>query len=239
MTSTNLQTSRPPDHPLLNLFINILLPVVILNKGTPHLGAKTALILALSLPLIYGIVDFLKNHHKNYVSLFGLFNIALTGGLALMNLNGIWFCVKEALLPFSLGVLVLASAWSKTPAAQIMFCNPHVLNMSEIDQALIAKNRLEDFKKLLGITTIWLSISFFISAILNFGLALKIFTNIDPNLEATQQAVVLNEQIAKMTWAGLLVIALPLMVLSGILIFWFLKKIAKMTDLHFDKLLKS
>lgn len=232
-------TPKKPENPFLSLIINILLPVVILNKGTPHLGPQPALLLALAFPLGYGLQDYIRNRHKNYVSLLGVINIVLTGGLALLHLQGKWFAVKEALLPASLGVLVFFSARTKQPAAQMLFCNPQVLNMNEIDAAIDARNNRLAFRTLIQKTTFWLSLSFFISALLNFVLGLKIFTEIDPSLLATQQAEILNQQIAKMTWAGMLVIALPLMAFSAVLITWFLKKMTALTGLSMNELLKS
>jgi hypothetical protein len=242
---TSIETSPakthnpPPDHPLLSLFVNILFPVMILNKGTPHLGANTALLVALSLPLIYGAQDYFRRRHKNYVSLLGLINISLTGSLALFHLHGLWFAAKEAILPMSLGVLVFFSARTSTPAAQVMFCNPHVLNMKEIDDALAKNGNRPGYLALLRSTTLWLSLSFFISSFLNFLLALHVFQNIDASMAMAQQGEVLNQQIARMTWMSMLIIALPLMFFSGILITWFLRQLVKMTGLPMDSLLKA
>jgi hypothetical protein len=227
------------ENPLLNLVINILLPVMILNKGAKYMDARWTLALALSLPLIYGIQDYVRRGHKNYVSLLGIVNIALTGSLALMSLQGIWFCLKEAMLPAILGILVIASAWTKNPAAQMMFCNPQVMNMPLIEEKLAAFMRTVEFEALLKRTTLWLSLSFFISGVLNFALAYHIFVDIDPSLAGSARDQILNEQIARMTWMGFAVIALPLMVFSGTLIYLFLRKLSALTELPINSLIKG
>jgi hypothetical protein len=227
------------DNPLLNLVINILLPVMILNKGAKYMDARWTLALALSLPLIYGIQDYVRRRHKNYVSLIGIVNICLTGSLALMSLQGIWFCLKEATLPAILGILVIASAWTRNPAARMMFCNPQVMNMALIEEKLASFMRMLEFEALLKRTTLWLSLSFFISAVLNFTLAYHIFVDIDPSLVGSARDQVLNEQIARMTWMGFAVIALPLMVFSGTLIYLFLRKLSALTELPINSLVKS
>ena len=74
----------------LNLIIDIVLPVVILNKLSPYLGEQGplyALLLAVSLPLFHGIFDFIKERKINWLSLLGLFNVLLTGVFALMKLE--------------------------------------------------------------------------------------------------------------------------------------------------------
>jgi hypothetical protein len=234
-----MKAEETKENPLLNIVINILLPVIILNKGSKFIDARLTLLVALCLPLGYGLQDYLRRGHKNYVSLLGLINILLTGGLALMSLTGIWFAVKEASLPLVLGIMVFASAWSRNPAAKMMFCNPQVLNMKEIEERLVQFVRERDFLALLKRTTLWLSVSFFISSVMNFVLAWRIFQDIDPALAGEQHTQVLNAQIAQMTWMGFAVIALPLMVFSGFLIYFFLKRVSALTELPINALIKS
>lgn len=229
----------PPENPLLNLLLNIILPVSVLNKGSHYVDPRLALALALSFPLIYGIQDYYRRRHKNYVSLIGIVNVMLTGSLVLLNLNGMWFAVKDASLPFVLGLVVLGSAWSQSPAAKLLFCNPQILNMDMIDRKLAERNLVDRFKALLKQTTILLSISFFISAVCNYFLARHVFEKIDPSLEAHAQTLMLNEQIAKMTWMGFAMIALPLMVFSGALVYYFLRSLGKLVEEPLTSLLRT
>lgn len=200
---------------------------------------RLILVVALALPIAYGVQDYIRRGHKNYVSLLGLFNILLTGGLALLSLGGAWFAVKETSLPLILGIIVFGSTWTENPAARVMFCNPQLLNMTLIEEKLRELGRTQDFLLLLKRTTLWLSSSFFISAALNLILALRIFKDIDVALAVDEHRRVLNEQIADMTAKGYLVIALPLMVFSAILIAIFLKKVSKMTETPIDNLMKT
>ena len=235
MTDTN----KKPENPFLNLLINILLPVMVLNKGAAYIGPRWTLLIALALPLGYGLHDYIQRRHKHYVSLLGIVNILLTGGLALLSIGGIWFAFKEASLPLLLGLLVLGSAWTKNPAAKLMFCNAQLLNLDLIEEKLKALSRAGQFTALIKRTTLWLSLSFFISGILNFVVAFLIFKDIDPALDMAARDQVLNEQIAQMTWMGFAVIALPLMVFSGTLIYIFLKRVSAMTELPINALLKT
>ena len=195
-----MKTDPSPSHTFINLAVNIVLPVWVLNKGGQFLDARTTLLVALCFPLIYGIQDYWRHRHKNYVSILGLANILLTGGLAMLNITGFWFAVKEAVLPTSLGLLVLGSAWTESPAAALLFCNPQVLNMTAIEERLTALDKWPFFKALLRQTTILLSLSFFASAGGNFALGYHIFQEMDPSLSEAAQTQLLNEQIARMTW---------------------------------------
>ena len=233
-----MKPAPPPDNPLLSVAVNIALPVFVLNKGSHYLSPQVTLFIALCFPLGYGIQDYVRRRHKNYVSLVGIVNILLTGSLALLSLNGIWFAFKDASLPFILGLLVLGSAWTKNPAAKILFCNPHILNMGLIDEKVATLHRESQFLASLRKTTLWLSVSFFISAVANFVLAYHIFEDIDPALSREDMMRILNGQIAHMTWVGFGVIALPLMIFSSILVYAFLKRLSSMLEVPVDALMK-
>ncbi len=234
-----MKPAPSPDNPLLSLVINILLPVLILIKGARFLDPQPLLALALCFPLVYGVQDYIRRRHKNYVSLMGVVHVLLTGSLAILKLNGIWFAIKDASLPLILGVLVLGSAWTLNPAAKLLFCNPHVLNMALIDERLSQYNKGTEFSASLKRTTLWLSLSFFFSAVANFFLAYRIFEAIDPALSQDETMRILNTQIAHMAWVGTLVIALPLMVFSSILIYVFLKRLSRLVDVPIDALMKT
>ncbi len=234
-----MKNTTKPENPLLNIAINILLPVMILNKGDHYVSPKYTLLIALCFPLIYGIQDYVRRGKKNYVSLIGIFNILLTGSLALMSLSGIWFAVKEASLPTVLGLIVFGSAFSKSPAAKMFFCNPQVLKMELIEERIKSLARELEYQNILKNTTMWLSGSFLISAIANFTLAFSIFTKIDTSLDSDAQLKILNEQLAHMTWMGYAVIALPLMVFSGVLVYNFLKRLSKLIEVPISELMNS
>jgi hypothetical protein len=234
-----MKPTPKPENPLLSLAVNILLPVLVLNKGSHYLSAQLALGVALCFPLIYGIQDYYRRRHKNYVSIMGLVNILLTGGLASLNLTGIWFAFKEASLPLALGILVLGSAFTSNPAARMFFCNPHLLKMDLIEERLKVGQHEFAFSRLLRQTTLWLSVSFFISAAANFALAFFIFKEIDQALPLEEQHTVLNNQLAHMTWMGFAVIALPLMIFSAVLIYDFLRRVSKLVDVPIDGLMHS
>ncbi len=227
------------ENPLLSIAINIILPVAILNQVSKlgEYGPLAALILALSLPLGYGAWDYLQRRHKNMISLLGAVNILFTGGLALMELGGFWFAVKEAGFPLLIGVAVAASAFTRKPFVQMIAYNDKVMNLDRIRQGLESKQSHQDFQLHLKISTLLFALSFFISSFLNFVLARRIFLDIDPELSSSQRTALLNEQIADMTWLSFIVIALPLMVFTGLILWHLIHGIKKHTGLSLEEIL--
>ncbi|UYL07833.1 hypothetical protein B9G69_012330 [Bdellovibrio sp. SKB1291214] len=240
MTETTAATPQAkPENSWLNLIFNIVLPVLILNKLTKHIGPMNALILALAFPIIYGIYDLLKRKKVNAFSVLGLLNVGLTGGLAVIGIHGFWFAVKEAAFPTLVGLFVFGSAFTKKPFIESLFLNPGVMKVDLLEEKLKENGKQAEFHQHMRSATMWLSLSFAFSAICNFVLARKIFLDIDTNLAAEAQSVILNEQIAKMTTWSMAIIMVPSMAfLLGI--FWYLMKgVKKYSGLNTDELLKS
>jgi hypothetical protein len=194
---------------------------------------------ALLLPLGYGVWDYLRNRHKNYVSLFGLISVLFTGGFALLRLEGFWFAVKEAAFPALLAIGVAASALSRKPFMATLFCHEHVLRMSVIEQKLSERGTQTQFSSLIRRATLWLALSFVLSSVLNYVLARRIFTELDPSLAEPARSELLNSQIAQMTGWGFVAIALPMMVFTGGVLFFFLRKLSSLTGLKMDELTKA
>lgn len=211
------------ENAFLNLIFNILLPVLILNRLSKFIGPLNALILALAFPLAYGAYDLVKRKKMNAFSVLGLLNVLLTGGLAVLGLNGFWFAVKEAAFPTLVGIFVLGSAFTKRPFIETLFLNPAMMKVDLLEQRLQEHGKQAEFHLHLKNATIWLSLSFAFSAVLNFVLARRIFINIDPSLSAEAQSLVLNDQIAQMTTWSMAVIMVPSMIfLMGV--FWYLMR---------------
>lgn len=207
------------ENPWLNLIFNIALPVLILNKGGAYIGSFYALLLAIFFPLAYGLHDLYKSHKVNWISVLGLLNVLLTGGLALLGMTGLWFAFKEAAFPLLIGIFVWFSSYTAKPALSYFVLNPQAFNIEKMNAQLDTPEKKSSFDKLVRKSTQFLSLSFAVSAALNFFLAARIFKPIDVNLIPEVQSQVLNEQIAQMTQMSFVVILVPsLIILLGIIL---------------------
>ena len=229
------------ENPLFNLLFNILIPVVILNKGHSLLGNNKGvliLLLALAFPLFYGFFDFIKNKRKNIVSVFGTLNVLFTGGLALYKLDGIWFAVKEAAFPLLLGVFVAVSAYTKKNFFEYLIRHSHLFKWNLIEEKTKALSSINHLKTLFKKATLMFSTSFFISAVLNFILALYIFSEkTTEGISSIEKEILLNQKIADMTWLGFVVIGLPMTVFAIGIFWWFLKQLTKITHLSMEQII--
>lgn len=220
---------KKQENQFISLVFNIIVPVMILNKGSTILGTTNALLIALAFPLSYGLYDFYQRRKMNFISLLGLLNVAFTGGLALTGLTGIWFAVKEAAFPALIGLFVLGSAFTKKPFVTSIFLNEQFVRVHLIDEKVKELRQEMEMARLLKLSTILLSLSFALSAVLNFALAKYIFKPIDPLIG--DPAVVLNEQIAQMTSWSFVVIMIPTITFLSGVYWYFMSRLTKLTGL--------
>ncbi|MBL7543491.1 MAG: hypothetical protein JNL11_06720 [Bdellovibrionaceae bacterium] len=238
-TSTSNATPAQRENPLLNILFNIVIPIFLLNKGGKWFGAREALLVALAFPIIYGVYDYIQQRKTNYISLLGIMNVGFTGGFALLKLEGFWFAVKEASFPILVGSFVLFSAFTKSPFVKTLFLNPQLLKMDSILKAISEKNSQLEFDSLLKRGTILLSLSFVLSAILNFSLAYYIFTPIAFDLPEEQRGEILNGQIAQMTQWSFIVIMIPSMLTLIAIMVYLFNQMKRITGLSNEELLQN
>lgn len=239
MTTEEKKTSPAQEHPLVNILINVLIPVLALSYLSKdpamqdeaklwHIGPLKALFVALVFPIGYGAWFFVKTRKMNFFSGLGLFSVLLTGGLTLFLWNkdgtvkehaAVLFGLKEASIPFVLGIAIFASHWSKTPLLRTFLYNDTIFDIPKIEKKVGELGRETDYGKVLLSATMLFAASFFLSTLMNFGMAMWFLGDLDH--AATNAREIYNEKVAKITGWGFLVIGLPIMVF----LFFTLKKL--------------
>ena len=223
-----------PDRPKReNLFINIactiVAPALILSKlsGPERLGPVLALVIALAVPIGYGVQDFVRRRKFNFVAGIGFASTLLTGGFALAKVDGIWFAIKEASVPAVIGLMVLLSTKSKRPLVREFIYNDQVIDVPKVDAALAARDARPGFEKLIGEASLLVTGAFFLSAVLNFVLARYFIT-------APAMTEEFNQQVGKMTVWSYVVISIPTMGMMMFALFRLLGGIKRLTGLELE-----
>lgn len=233
-------TAPAKENTLLNLGFNILLPILILNKGKGWLGpylephfqnvAVPVLILAMLCPIIYFVYDYFKRSKYNIFSILGLVSVLLTGGIGILEIPTQWFAVKEAAIPLLLGLAVLISLKTPYPLIRTLLYNPEIIDVEKVRLQLEARDCQTQFERLLASCTLLLSGSFFISAALNFALARWIV--ISPS-----GTDAFNSEVSKMMAWSWPVIAIPSMLIMMFALWRLLRGIKKMTGLELEEVI--
>lgn len=247
------------EHPLANIFINVLIPVFVLSYLSKdpalqeqlgktvkpwHIGPLKALLVAIVLPLGYGLWHFAKTRKANFFSGLGLFSVLLTGGLTLYLWNkdgsvkehaGLLLGIKEAAIPLALGIGVLLSRRSATPLLNVFLFNDSLFDIPKIEKA-VETNGVEDgFHRVKTQATLLFASSFFVSCVLNLALALWFFRGFDRTADNALETY--NGLIGRLTFWGFIVIGVPLMGFLFLTLRKLLKGLREITGLTDDDLL--
>jgi hypothetical protein len=218
----------------LNLVCNLVLPALVLSKlsSPERLGPVYGLVLALAFPLGYGVWDFLERRQANFISIIGFVSVLLTGGLGLLHMDGLWFAVKEAAVPTVIGIAVLVSLKTKKPLVHTMLYNPQVIDVPRVDAALAERQNRRGFDRLLVSSSYLLTISFLLSAVLNFGLARYL-------LKSPSGTPEFNAELAKMHLLSWPVIVLPSLVMTLFALWRLLSGLKNLTGLKMDEIFRA
>jgi hypothetical protein len=251
---------RPPqEHPITNILINVIIPVLILSYLSKdpalqeklgkavrpwHIGPLKAMVIALALPLGYGAWHFLKTRKGNFFSAIGLVSVLLSGGLTvyLWNQNGtvkpnagFLFGIKEALIPLILGIAILASHRTASPLIRVFLYNDSIFDIPKIESRITEIAGQVAYERLLLGATRLFATSFFLSALMNLALANWFFHGFDATaIDALENY---NAIIARVTGWGFAVIGVPILIFLFFTLQRLLKGLAALTGMKDDELM--
>jgi hypothetical protein len=226
---------RPPTAARENIWLalacNAAYPALVLSllSDEDRLGPTWSLIAALIVPLGYGGRDYWINRRWNIFSLLGVVSTVLTGGFGLLKLSGFAFAVKEAAVPLVLGLAVPFSLKMKQPLVRLLLFNDQILDTKRIEAALDERQQRPAFDRLLKQASWIVASSFFLSAVLNFVLAIVI-------LKSTPGTPDFNRELGRLTALSYPIIMLPCMVILMFSIWKLLTGVEKLTGLDGEDL---
>ena len=234
MTATPATPKTKPENLWLNLICNVAIPTAILTwgSGPRALGPKWGLLVALAFPISYGVQDFARRRRFNFISIIGFASVLISGGFGLMKLDGFWFAVKDAAIPGLIGLAVLASMRAKEPLVHEMLYNPQVIDVDRVDAALSSRQTRGEFQRLMNSASYLLTLSFLVSAVLNYALARYLLKS-PPGTEA------FNGELGKMHLWSWPVIVLPSMAMMMYALWRLLGGLQQATGLTLDEILKQ
>ncbi len=225
-------TPAKKDNLLLNLLINIVIPTLILSKlsGEAHLGVELAIVVALAFPILYGLRDLKHKGSFNVFSALGIFSIALTGGMTLLELPPKYIIIKEAAIPGLFAVITLVSLKTRYPLVKTFLYNDNIMQVDKVAKALSEHGTEAAFEHALVNASYLMALSFVLSSILNYILAKMILVS-QPGTEA------FNAELGTMNALSFPVIAIPATLVMMFALFYLFKQIKSLTHLKLEDIL--
>lgn len=223
-----------PENPIVNLAFNIAIPALIMGQlsGPRWLGPKWGLVAALLFPLGYGVWDFIVRKKANFISGLGFVGVLASGVFGLMQLDGFWFAVKDAVIPTLIGIALLASMGLREPLVKTLFFNDAVMDVARIEEALRTHAAEAAFGALLRRCTVLLALAFFASGVIGFGLARYL-------LKSPGGTPEFNAELSKMHWLSVPVIMVPFMAMMLVAMWRLIGGITRLTGLTMDDMFRA
>lgn len=214
---------------LTDILWTVLIPSIIMMSmaSEDRLGPAWALVVALAFPVTHGVRGVMREGRVHWLSILGIVSVLLTGGLALLELPKEYIVVKETGIPLLIGLVLLGFQLAGKPLVRWVLSQ--VMDMEKVaaDYAALGKER--EFRRDVAVFDYGYLVSFFISAVLNYLLAVFILQS-DPGTPA------FTEELGQMTALSFPVISVPLMIITlGLLIFlwWRISKVTGNSAEHY------
>lgn len=231
MNPVMADTAKP--NPLIELLVTLIIPSIILMKlsGPESLGVVNALLLALALPLIWGVRSLLRERRVNLLAVLGLVSVLLTGGIGLLQLDTQWLAVKEAAVPGLIGLAVVVSAYTGKPLVRVLLFSPALMNVERIQENLDQRGNTASFEARLKAATWMLGGAFFFSSAMNYSLATWIVVS-------PAGSPAFNEELGRLALLSYPVIALPSMLIMMAVLYYLVRTIHALAGLKLSEALK-
>lgn len=231
------QKQKVKENQLLSILCNIVIPVIIMTKmngteGNLSLGPKYSLLLALSFPIVYGIVHFVRSRQVNFISILGFVSILLTGVLGMLEANPLLMAIKEASVPLIIAIVVFVSIQMNKNIVYSLFFNEDVVDVPKIYEKLEETSQRGAFDAMFRKSSYWVVVSFLLSSILNFTLARIILQSEPGTAEYTAE-------IGKLTGLSFPVIAVPCTLILIVVLFYIFNQTTKLTGLSLEEIMKT
>lgn len=241
MTSEKQEQSEVPDTPqnekslLLELFFNLFLPTLLLIKGHVwlHLSPKIVLFVAIACPLTYGIWDWIKEAHFNWIAFLGLISVGVKGGVGLFEGSNQLLAINEMLLPLIIGcAIVVFRLLKKPPFLQKILLNNQFCYVEKIQSSINAHGYSQRLQRYIRVYEWLLAGLFFFSATLNYILARYLVIHPAGSKE-------FNKELGMLTWWGFVVISVPATIGLLLIVWRFFTKVKKFSQLSWEEILRN
>ena len=241
MTSEKQDQSEVPDTPqnekslLLELFFNLFLPTLLLIKGHIwlHLSPKLVLFVAIACPLTYGIWDWIKEAHFNWIAFLGLISVGVKGGVGLFEGSNQLLAINEMLLPLIIGcAIVVFRLLKKPPFLQKILLNNQFCYVEKIQSSINTHGYSQRLQRYIRVYEWLLAGLFFFSATLNYILARYLVIHPAGSKE-------FNKELGMLTWCGFVVISVPATIGLLLIVWRFFTKVKKFSQLSWEEILRN
>ena len=137
----------------------------------------------------------------NFYSALGFVSVLLTGGIGLLKLPVEWLAIKEAAVPFIIGIAVLVSLRTRYPLIKTII--HQVIAVERVYAALRQRGRVQAYERRLVVATYMVAFGLLVSTVLNYAPGTVVVVS-------APGSTAFNEELGRMTALSFPVITVPL-----------------------------
>lgn len=170
-------SSGDPVPHMLTFLINILIPIIVLRflSGDDRLGPIPALLLAIGIPVIFGVYTLGRSHKVNFTTVVGIVSVLLTGTIGLLELDTRYFAIKEGAVPMLFAAFIVMSNQTRFPVVKLLA--DQVVIRGQVDATLQRLGREAQYQAHLMRTGVYWAGIMALSGFVKFSLASRIVTS--------------------------------------------------------------
>ncbi len=161
---------------LIAACVNVVLPALIVSflSAEELLGPSGAFLMALVLPLAYGVIYLMLHGRMNIFSVIGLVSIILTGSFGVMELSPSWLIAKETGIPLLIGMVILYTGKRKRPFLGMLLSE--IMDMHKVGEDYSSRKSKKTLAEHVRRANAMFASVFFIGALLNFFVAFSVLS---------------------------------------------------------------
>ena len=207
---------------MLAAMLNVVFPALAITLLSPEeiLGPSLAFLVALVLPLSYGVIYFSLNSRISIFSLIGLISVILTGSFGIMQLSPFWMIAKETGIPLVIGLVIIWTGKLNRPFMGILLTE--IMDMKLVEDDYASKNKTKKLKKDIRKSNSMFASVFFVGAALNFFVAFSILSSEPGTPEYASE-------VGRFTAISYPLIVVPVIVMLGLVFAFLASDIEKTT----------
>ena len=219
---------------MVTILVNIVIPLIILTRFSKeeYLGPVWGLIIALLFPIVFGGYELIVQKQKSLIPIVGIVGVVITGVIGILKFPPQWIAVKEGAIPLIIGLIILYSTNKPWQLITKLLYTREIFNIDLIEERLNANGLHINLNRALSKANVFLSYSFFLSALINYFLAKVI-------VQSAAGTAEFNEEIGRLTMLSFPAIVVPSLIIIVFIFRYLVSSITKFTQLSSSEILSG
>lgn len=213
----------------VEIVCTVVAPTAVLLGAGSWLGPKLALVVALAFPLVFSAASIAREGRPSSLGILSVVGVVVSGGIGLLELDPVWFAVKEAAIPLAFAGIIAGTVVTGAPLVGIVM--DRVLDPDRVGPALGEPSAAAGYTAAVRRATFELALVTAASGVASFLLA-RLMVGADPATDAFAR------ELGRYTGASFVAVTLPTMGASVWVVSRALRAVERAVGLPIEELVR-